>query len=57
MSDNRVKKDHGPVDRVKEVSGIYGLGFDRDSFVGFALPILIVAVIGGFGGLLIWKWL
>jgi hypothetical protein len=57
MSENRVEKDHGPVDRLKEVSGIYGLGFERESFMGFALPFLIVIVIGGFGGLLIWKWL
>jgi hypothetical protein len=57
MSENRVEKDFGPVDRVKEVSGIYGLGFEKESFMGFALPFLFVAVIGGFGGLLIWKWL
>lgn len=57
MSDNRVEKDLGPVDRFREASGIYGLGFEKESFMGFALPFLIVAVIGGFGGLLIWKWL
>ena len=57
MSDNSVEKDFGPIDRVKELSGIYGLGFERESFLGFALPFAIVLVIGGLGGLLIWKWL
>ena len=57
MSENRVEKDQGPIDKFKEVSGIYGLGFERESFMGLALPFLIVIVIGGFGGLLIWKWL
>ena len=57
MSDNSVEKDYGPIDRVKDVSGIYGLGFERESFFGFMLPFAIVLVIGGLGGLLIWRWL
>ena len=57
MGDNTVEKEHGPVDRIKEVSGIYGLGFELESFLGFALPFGIVLVVGGLGGLLIWKWL
>jgi hypothetical protein len=57
MADQPAKKHHSPVDRVKEVSGIYGLGFDKDSFMGFSLPFIIVILIGGVGGVLIWKWL
>ncbi|MEA2597219.1 MAG: hypothetical protein QOF01_3688 [Thermomicrobiales bacterium] len=57
MSDNTVGKKHGPIDRAKEVSGIYGLGFERESFLGFALPFAIVLIVGGSIGLLIWQWL
>lgn len=57
MSENAVEKKRGPIDRLKEVSGIYGLGFDRESFLGFILPWVIVIGIGGLGALLIWKWL
>jgi hypothetical protein len=57
VGDNTVEKDHGPLDRFKEVSGVYGLGFERESFLGFALPFAIVLIVGGLGGLLIWLWL
>jgi hypothetical protein len=57
MSDNRVEKDYGPIDRVKDTSGLYGLGFEKDSFMGFALPFVIVGAIGGIGALLILFWL
>jgi hypothetical protein len=56
MSDNTAEKDHGPIDRFKEVSGIYGLGFERESFMGFMLPFAIVAIVGGLGALVI-LWL
>ena len=57
MSENNVEKDYGPVDRMKDVSGIYGLGFEKESFMGFALPFVIVGAIGGLGALLILFWL
>jgi hypothetical protein len=57
MSDNGVQKDYGPVDRIKDVSGIYGLGFEKESFMGFALPFVAVAVLSGLGALLILLWL
>jgi hypothetical protein len=57
MSENRVEKDYGPVDRAKDVSGIYGLGFEKESFMGFMLPFVIVGGIGGLGALLIIFWL
>jgi hypothetical protein len=57
MSDNSVEKHHGPLDSIKEVTGIYGLGFESESFKGFMLPFIIVLVVGGLGGLLIWRWL
>jgi hypothetical protein len=56
MSENGVEKDFGPVDRFKEVSGIYSLGFERESFFGFMLPFAIVAIVGGIGALVI-LWL
>ena len=57
MTENAAEKKRGPFDRLKEVTGVYGLGFDRESFLGFILPWLIVLVVGGLGALLIWKWL
>jgi len=57
MSNESYRKRQGLIDRIKEATGIYRLGFERESFIGFILPWLIVLVIGGLGALLIWKWL
>lgn len=57
MSNESYRKPRGLIDRIKEATGIYRLGFERESFIGFILPWLIVLVIGGLGALLIWKWL
>ncbi len=57
MTNESYRKRRGIIDRIKEATGIYGLGFERESFIGFILPWLIVLVIGGLGALLIWKWL
>lgn len=35
--------------RVKGITGIYGLGFDRDSVLGIMLPVGIVVLIAGLG--------
>ena len=37
------------IDRIKELSGIYGLGFERESFLGVAIPTAIVIVVGAVG--------
>lgn len=55
--DQSFEKDFGPIDSARERSGIYGLGFDPISFIGFMIPILIVGALGLVGGLLIWKFL
>jgi hypothetical protein len=57
MSENQVEKHQSPIDKIKELSGIYGLGFEKESFLGLSLPFAIVIGIGGLGALLIWKWL
>ena len=41
------------IDRIKELSGIYGLGFERESFLGVAIPAGIVILVGAVGWLLI----
>jgi pilus assembly protein TadC len=41
------------LDRYRELSGIYGFGFDKASFLGVTLPLIIVVVIGGAGAWLV----
>ncbi len=55
MSDGSYKKKHGMIDKARELSGIYHLGFEPESFLGLALPIGIVLVVGGVLGLIISK--
>ncbi|MGH2532036.1 MAG: hypothetical protein ACRDJW_06980 [Thermomicrobiales bacterium] len=57
MSDNEYQKEYGPIDRIREASGIYELGFDQESMKGFLLPFIVVVAIGLPLGLLIWLWL
>ncbi len=40
------------LDRFREESGVYSLGFDHSSFLGVALPLLFVIIVGG--GLSAW---
>ena len=51
------EKDFGPVDSAREHSGIYGLGFDPASMMGFLIPSLIVGAIGVIGAIYIYKFL
>ncbi len=44
----------GIVGRVKELTGIYGAGFARESVLGVLLPFGFVVGIGGLGALLVW---
>jgi hypothetical protein len=57
MSEQPVQKHQGPIDKIKELSGVYGLGFEKESFMGLSLPFAIVIGVGGIGAILIMKWL
>jgi hypothetical protein len=35
------------VERIKEMTGIYRLGFSKESFLGIMLPIAFVVIVGG----------
>jgi hypothetical protein len=35
------------MDRIREMTGIYGLGFRRESILGLAVPIVFVILVGG----------
>lgn len=35
------------LDRIKDMTGIYKLGFDMASFLGIMLPLLFVIIVGG----------
>ena len=43
----------GLFNRIRELTGLYGLGFDQASVIGLLLPIAIVVVLGGLGAILI----
>lgn len=51
------KKDHGPIDEVRDRTGLYKLGFEKESFIGISLPFIITIVVGGVLGVLIWQFL
>ena len=56
VSESAPKKDFGPIDKWREMSGLYKFGFDFESFKGFALPFIAMAV-PTILALAIWKWL
>ena len=41
------------LDRIREMTGIYGLGFRRESILGLVVPIAFVILVGGAIALLI----
>ena len=41
------------LNRLRELIGIYGLGFDPDSVLGIILPFAIVLIVGGLGVFLV----
>ncbi len=41
------------LNRLRELVGIYGLGFNRESFLGLILPFAIVFIVGGLGVFLV----
>jgi hypothetical protein len=57
MSENNYQKDHGPIDEARDLTGIYKLGFEKESFIGFSLPFIITIGVGGILGVIIWQWL
>ena len=40
------------MNRIRELTGIYGLGFNKSSFMGLALPLVIVVAVA----FLSWLW-
>jgi hypothetical protein len=57
MSQGGYQKDHGPIDEVRDRTGLYMLGFEKESFLGLMLPFAIVIGVGGVLGVLIWQFL
>ena len=47
----------GLINLVKELTGIYGLGFERESVLGIASTVGFVIVVGGLGALINWLFL
>ncbi len=41
------------LERIQELTGIYRLGFNKDSFLGLVIPIGFVLVVGGIGAALV----
>ena len=37
------------LNKIKELTGIYSLGFERESMMGFALAAGFIIVVGGIG--------
>ncbi|CAN5664032.1 hypothetical protein BH24CHL4_BH24CHL4_15310 [soil metagenome] len=56
MSEQQFEKDFGPIDAARERTGIYGLGFDPASMIGFILPFALTGA-GIVGALLIYFYL
>jgi hypothetical protein len=40
--------------RIRELTGIYRLGFNPASVLGVLLPLAFVVLIGGLGALIVW---
>ena len=41
------------LERLRELTGIYSLGFAKESMIGVLLPIAFVVLIGGIGAALV----
>jgi hypothetical protein len=41
------------MDRIREVTGIYGLGFRKESVAGLIVPIAFVLIVGVLGAILV----
>lgn len=56
MSETVPEKRFGPIDKWREASGLYKLGFDAESFKGLMFPFLLM-VVPVILAIAIWKWL
>ena len=56
VTDSAPKKDFGPIDKWREQSGLYKLGFDMESIKGLGLPF-IAMIVPAILAILIWKYL
>lgn len=56
MSESTPTKNFGPIDKWREMSGLYKLGFDPESLKGLMLPFMLTGIFVVFG-FLIWMWL
>ena len=43
----------GLINRIKAMSGIYGMGFDRESMAGISIPFIVLIGVGTIGWVLI----
>ena len=43
------------MDRIREWTGVYGLGFRKESVLGLILPIAFIVIVGGIGA--VWAFL
>ena len=41
------------MDRIRELTGIYGLGFRKESVAGLIVPIAFVLIVGVLGAILV----
>jgi hypothetical protein len=51
--EHRVTEEGAMLERIQELTGIYGLGFSKDSFLGLVIPIGFVLLVGGLGAALV----
>jgi hypothetical protein len=56
MAEDEFEKEFGPIDSVRERTGIYGFGFDPESVKGFLLPFILTGA-GLVGAFLIYNYL
>jgi hypothetical protein len=56
VTDSAPKKNFGPIDKWREMSGLYKLGFDIESIKGLTLPF-VAMIVPAILALLIWKYL
>ena len=43
----RISEEGDVLDRIRELTGIYGLGFRKESILGLVVPIAFVVLVGG----------
>jgi hypothetical protein len=48
----RAKGHEKVLEFIQEKTGIYSLGFAKESFLGLVIPVLFVLIIGGLGAIL-----